>query len=916
MSSPTGPAQDEVALAAERVVDQSDPRGAKRSRSPEKLSPNKAAKLTAEEHNAILLADPRIRKSTVVNPDFLEQYYRESRLHHLSTWKADLKSQLQALTAENTSSQKARQKRPVGARRYIMHVDFDSFFVAVSLKQCPQFKDKPCVVAHGGGSGSEIASCNYPARKYGISNGMWMKRAQEMCSDLKVLPYDFPGYEDASRKFYDAILATEGVVQSVSIDEALIDISSHCIASGGTDGIRRAEGSNFREQSFADEIGRNLRARVLELTGCNVSVGIGGNILLAKVALRKAKPAGQFQLKPEEVLDFIGALEVQNLPGVAWSLGGKLEEVGIRYVKDIREFSREKLINTLGPKTGEKIWDYSRGIDRTEVGDQVIRKSVSAEVNWGVRFENQDQVDEFIENLCGELQKRLIKERVKGRQLTLKVMRRSPDAPLDPPKHLGHGKCDTHNKSIQLGVATNDAKLIGKETLSIMRGFGFTPGELRGIGVQMQKLEPIKADGPLDGSQRRLQFKMGEASKTKPAEPQPCQTEDPIQDDIQTPKHNRLRDTGPISIPMKLLQDTPRKRPLNLMGTQFALPTQVDPSVLAELPEDIRSRLFRQAKSVISRAPNAEEKGKEREESPTLALPRAQTAINLPNESQLDAETLAALPEDVRAEVMALYQKSPRKAREQAVLPQSPRKNRTIPPGKISFTRKRGRGGLFAGGRSGLRSGDNSTLTQSNFVARPMSREERENTPTDPGGESVNQDLDADFLAALPDEIRQEVIQQHRQERLRKTGGIDLSMHQKPRTRKVQGKNQQQDAVERMFKLPPRQPKPTFTKEKLSELPDLRQMIKDWVREFWDDEPFAEDVKALGTYLKAVVIDEADMAKAVRVVKWFAFVVETESENRWLGDETRERWDKVLVRVREGVQAAVRERGLAPVDLG
>jgi DNA repair protein REV1 len=55
----------------------------------------------------------------------------------------------------------------------------------------------------------------------------------------------------------------------------------------------------------------------------------------------------------------------------------------VKLVKDVREVSKEKLISTLGPKTGEKIWEYARGIDRAEVGEQVIRKSVSAEVNWG-----------------------------------------------------------------------------------------------------------------------------------------------------------------------------------------------------------------------------------------------------------------------------------------------------------------------------------------------------------------------------------------------------------------------------------------------------------------------------------------------------------------------------------------------------
>jgi DNA repair protein REV1 len=560
------------------------------------IPPEKLAQMSAEEHNALLLSDPRIRKSTVVNPDFLEQYYRESRLHHLSTWKADLKSQLQALAAEKSSSQRAKTRKLPGQRRYIMHVDFDSFFAAVSLKKHPQYIDKPAVVAHGNASGSEIASCNYPARKYGIKNGMWMKRAQELCPEVKILPYDFPGYEAASRLFYDSILSTGGIVQSVSIDEALIDISAICIAEGGTDGVKRSEGSNYREQSKADELAQALRDEVLAKTGCAVSVGIGGNILLAKVALRKAKPAGQYHLKPEDVLDFMGQLEVQSLPGIAWSIGGKLEEIGIKLVKDIRECSRERLINTLGPKTGEKVWDYARGIDKVEVGEGVVRKSVSAEVNWGVRFENQEQIDEFMQGLCGELNKRLLKERVKGKQLTMKVMRRAADAPLDPPKHLGHGKCDTFNKSIQLGVATNDAAALTKDAIAMMKSFNFSPGELRGIGIQMQKLEPLKpvAEGQAEGSQRRLQFKVGSASKIPVEKAREPSARDEIEDDVKTPQKMRVRDVNQPSVNLQpVTATTPTKRSLNVFGTQFVMPTQVDPKVLAELPEDIRAKLTR-----------------------------------------------------------------------------------------------------------------------------------------------------------------------------------------------------------------------------------------------------------------------------------------------------------------------------------
>jgi DNA repair protein REV1 len=879
------------------------------SEEPELLPPPKRTKLTAEEHNKILLQDPHIWKSSVVNPDFLEQYYRESRLHHLSTWKADLKSQLQAMAEEKSASQKHRQKRDPKARRYIMHVDFDSFFAAVSLKKAPQYKDVPAVVAHGSGSGSEIASCNYPARKFGITNGMWMRRAQELCPDVKILPYDFPAYEEASRAFYEAIIATGGLVQSVSVDEALVDISTLCFAATGGDGIKRHEGTVYREQEAADKIATKLRAEVKEKTECDVSIGIGGNILQAKVALRKAKPAGQFQLRPEDVLDFMGTLEVTSLPGVAYSIGGKLEEMGIKLVKDIREFTKEKMMSTLGPKTGEKLWEYARGIDRKEVGDVEVRKSVSAEVNWGVRFYDQEQVDEFILNLCGELTKRLIKERVKGKQLSLKIMKRSADSPLEPPKHMGHGKCDTFNKSVLLGVATNTCEVLTKETLSMLKSLGISPGELRGIGVQMTRLEPLKAStaGQQESSQRRLQFKIGEPRKPldKVVEEQ---QEDPIEDNV-TPKKPKAPPDKILFGPPELNKDSPSRKPLNTLGTQFILPSQVDPAVLAELPDDIRTKL---AKHMQSNKTMPTVKSKEKAPQ---ATPKVFTA--LPAESQIDQDMLNSLPEEVRSEVMAFYNKSPSKVRngDQAILPQSPRKNRTVAPGKRPIpppVRRRGRPSKFD-----VRSHANGgTLTQSNFIAGRMSRQgsPADGTTTDTDGDdagssaAVEAGMDAEFLAALPEDIRREVLDEQRRKRLAKTAGIQVSARRKQTAAKVTTHG----PIERLLKLPPRPPKPSFTGRKLTSLPELREAISEWAQEFRGEGPYREDTEALCKYIGRVVGEEGDMAKAVGAVKWLGWVVEEELCEE--GD-AREKWAEALQMVKEDVQRAVKERGLGGVKL-
>ncbi|KAI0845148.1 DNA repair protein [Daldinia vernicosa] len=878
--------------------------------------------MTSEEHNALLLQDPRMRKSSTANPDFIQQYYSESRLHHLSTWKAELKSRMQRLAAEK-GPQKKPAKKKAGARRYVMHVDFDSFFCAVSLKSAPEFVDKPAVVAHGTGSGSEIASCNYPARKYGVKNGMWMKRAKELCPDLKVLPYDFPAYEEASKSFYECILEVGGVVQSVSIDEALVDITSVLLSAVGSDGSGVDEGSIWREQEKADQIASALREQVKAKTGCAVSVGIGGNILLAKVALRKAKPAGQYQIKPEEVLDFLGDLKVDDLPGVAYSIAGKLEEIGVKLVSDVRQTSKERLINTLGPKTGEKLWEYARGIDRTEVGEQPIRKSVSAEVNWGIRFISQEEAEEFVFNLCKELEKRLLNEQVKGKQLTMKIMRRSFDAPLDPPKHLGHGKCDTFNKSVMFGVATHDYQVLGKEAVSILRSYKFSPGDLRGLGVQLTKLEPIKTSlsGP-DGSQKKLTFgafrtpglskkpalePIQDGSGTEEASSRQARSEpqDPITESPLTPRKPKPERHPAFALSQASKADAKANTPLNISGTQFIMPSNPDPAVIAELPPDIRSRLMEQGRRAIP----------EPRDELTPAATKSRTQSPAPVDAiippEIDPEVFNALPDDMKAEILEQYR--PR-SRRQTPLPQSPRRDRTIQPLKQRTPTKRRVPNLFARARE--RQADASAkIVQTTIAKQP--------DPNDV------QDLDPEFLAELPEEVRQEVIADH-QRRRRVRSALDLSKHNQNNKRNSDigsgngnGNGEQEPGAallpngQTRLRFNPRPPKVGFTSNGLTSLPEIRDMLNVWHRETRDEGPHRRDAEMLEKYLVRVVLEEKDMDKAAKLVRWLDYLVEDSGgdggeEMEYRGKET---WREVVGRVKMEVQNAVRDRGLGPLDI-
>ena len=163
------------------------------------------------------MANPEWRKAnTSVSSGFIEGYYKNSRLHHLATWKSELKDLVQEaqeraetgvsghvgkvdseagstttegvagvsmrgaeLVIKSPSSKfKGKAKALEDEERVIMHCDFDCFFVSAGLVSRPELKGKPVVVCHSQGaqggtsSTSEIASSSYEARKFGIKNGM------------------------------------------------------------------------------------------------------------------------------------------------------------------------------------------------------------------------------------------------------------------------------------------------------------------------------------------------------------------------------------------------------------------------------------------------------------------------------------------------------------------------------------------------------------------------------------------------------------------------------------------------------------------------------------------------------------------------------------------------------------------------
>ncbi|KAJ1988599.1 deoxycytidyl transferase [Coemansia spiralis] len=429
-----------------------------------------------------------VRRNLATEPDFIQRYYANSRLHHLSIWKAELKDYVAQLR------QKYNKVKPNSSvhndkQRVIMHVDFDCFFVSVSLLSHPLLKNKPVAVCHSHkqledcnsdlesnpfcqkGDTSQIASCNYVARSFGVKNGMFMSQALQLCPTMVVVPYCFDAYKRISLSFYKIITRIADETQAVSVDEALLDV---------TQAVRQEA-----YQGNAEFLARHIRELVFEATQCTVSVGIGHNILLARIATSKAKPNGVFALDANSFCNM--DVSISNLPGVGHAVEDSLMNNGIKNISGLRNTTLQHLQTICGERTALTLYNFSRGIDNRVLESDRLRQAFGADIGWGVRLSNQNEAEGFVNRLVHEVCKSMVAAGRTGSLVSLKIKKRQ-EGQGKPGKFLGHGICDSLSKSGSLSQMTNDPAKISSVCIKLLQQMALNPLDIRAVGIQIQKL--------------------------------------------------------------------------------------------------------------------------------------------------------------------------------------------------------------------------------------------------------------------------------------------------------------------------------------------------------------------------------------------------------------------------------------------
>ncbi|HST92158.1 MAG TPA: DNA polymerase IV [Brevundimonas sp.] len=288
-------------------------------------------------------------------------------------------------------------------RLTIAHLDCDAFYASVEKRDRPELRDKPVIV--GGGRRGVVTTACYIARLYGVGSAQPMFKALKACPDAVVIKPDFAKYKAASAHIFGAVRELTPLVQTLSLDEAWIDLAGTERLNGGPPALQLIR----------------LQKRIEDETGLTVSIGLATNRFLAKIASELDKPRG-FSVIGSEAQALLSPKPVGVLPGVGPVFRKTLQSDGYATVGELAAVDPRVLIKQYG-ETGLRLHDLAHGRDSRRVNPEHDRKGMSAETTFNDDLTEASALEAELWPLCEKLASKARRDGVASRVLVLKLRR-------------------------------------------------------------------------------------------------------------------------------------------------------------------------------------------------------------------------------------------------------------------------------------------------------------------------------------------------------------------------------------------------------------------------------------------------------------------------------------------------------------
>jgi len=208
------------------------------------------------------------------------------------------------------------------APSYLMHIDLNSCFATIEQQANPLLRGRPIAVAAYNSPNGCILAPSIEAKKFGIKTGFRVKEGKALCPGLIILSPDPDKYRYIHLKLRQLLLSYTTDLTPKSIDEFVLNFQNF---------------PSFNTGLLA--AGRQIKTRIKQEIGdwLTVSIGIGPNRFLAKLASNLKKPDGLEEINYQNYFEIYSKLKLPDLNGINTRLTARLNSGGIYTVLQFYE---------------------------------------------------------------------------------------------------------------------------------------------------------------------------------------------------------------------------------------------------------------------------------------------------------------------------------------------------------------------------------------------------------------------------------------------------------------------------------------------------------------------------------------------------------------------------------------------------
>ncbi|MFF8969181.1 hypothetical protein [Streptomyces sp. NPDC014995] len=246
----------------------------------------------------------------------------------------------------------------------------------------------------------------------------------------------------------------------------------------------------------AVELASVIRVRSLALHGVDCSIGAGPGPMLARMALREARPGVTCAVPEDAVREFLAGKPVAALPGVGAATARTLCEYGLDTLGRVAAAPLSTLQRLVGAKAGRELHEKANGIDRGRVVPNAVSRSLATERPFDRDELDPDRHRRALLSAAGELGARLRAVEKVCRTLTLTVR---------------YADRSATTRSRTLEEPTAHSADLTRTAYALYEALGLQRARVRAVALRVEGLTPAERAShqltfdPVDEKARRLE---------------------------------------------------------------------------------------------------------------------------------------------------------------------------------------------------------------------------------------------------------------------------------------------------------------------------------------------------------------------------------------------------------------------------